>query len=285
MTSSICWIDREGLAEVLAQLGASAGSESTEAVVVRIGVSTRDVGPAFTEGRPWAKEGAFASIRLTNHGPGWWSEREDALWDLFERDRLRGGVRGLALPMAYGFVKQHGGFVLAEPVGDTGARVELFFPLLPGDVRFDRAEHSERVDRSRRGQMVLYCEDNERLRRAGVRILEKAGYRVREAGNGREAVEILEGDDNGVDLVLSDLVMPQMDGAALHRYVSAMVCPPAFLFTTGHADARGAELPQGVPYVLKPWRREEIVAAVGRALSGAETVPVNSSGDGTVDDT
>jgi len=118
-------------------------------------------------------------------------------------------------------------------------------------------------------ETILLVEDLDMLRTVARAALERSGYRVLEARDGREALEHLEADPGGVDLVLSDVVMPGMGGAELVRRLHRLSPPPRVLFMTGYAD-EGAEalesLEPQVELLKKPFAIGDLLGRVREAL-------------------
>lgn len=131
---------------------------------------------------------------------------------------------------------------------------------------------------------ILLVDDEEAPRRATRRILEHQGYRVIEAADGREAMSVLEARRHEIDLVISDLMMPNMGGGALFAATHEWEAPPRVLFVSGYH--RGDDVPsdglevEDVPLLSKPWSIEELVGAVSEALetpAGAPAVHATAS--------
>lgn len=117
--------------------------------------------------------------------------------------------------------------------------------------------------------VVLVVDDEELIRRAVRRVLERAGYEVREAPDGRAALSLLETDGNGIALVLSDVVMPVMDGVVLARTLRERLPALPIVFTSGHTQralSGGSTLPADIPLLRKPWTVDELLAFVRAAL-------------------
>ena len=112
-------------------------------------------------------------------------------------------------------------------------------------------------------------EDEERLRKTGKRILERFGYRVIMAGDGQEALEALEASEDPVDIVVSDIVMPRMNGFQLRDALRLTGNTVKFLFTTGYAGAEAqarGETDADVPLLRKPWNLSDLVRGVRAVL-------------------
>lgn len=272
-TSPTVSVDLEGFEEVVSHLVELAWERMPDEGTVELQVGTQVLDADFQMRYPWGTTGVFARISVVDDGLPMDEADRSGLFDFDSEERLRGGISGLGWVVTYGFVKQHGGFVVVETVPEGGTRVDLLLPLSsvsPAESRESVAVEADEVPRRKLG--VLYAEDNPRLRRIGLRVLEGAGYRTFEAEDGADALRVLAEHPHQIDLVLSDLVMPGVDGVELLRRTRELDDPPGFLFTTGHADAEGG-LPSGSAYILKPWNASQLLEAVERMLESAESGP------------
>ena len=114
-----------------------------------------------------------------------------------------------------------------------------------------------------RKRTILVVDDEAAVRSLTARILEERGYSVIEAGNGADALALLESKAEPIDLVISDVVMPHFDGLELARCIEIMVHPPPILLMSGWALSR-LELER--PFLVKPFDAHELLAAVDRLL-------------------
>lgn len=119
------------------------------------------------------------------------------------------------------------------------------------------------------GQLLLLAEDEELVRRAALRILERHGYRVLAAEDGQVAADLFSAHAAEVALVITDVIMPRMGGKRLVEYVRAVRPTVPVLCTSGYAEQMAGEeaaLPPDVPFILKPWRSAELLAKVRELL-------------------
>ena len=127
------------------------------------------------------------------------------------------------------------------------------------------------------GRPLLLVEDEDPLRRAGQRVLERSGYRVLLAENGLQALGLLETHREEISLVVTDLIMPEKGGAALYEATSDWEPRPAFLITSGYSppEVDGGVLDDDVPFLRKPWDATDLVEAVHEALDESQdSMPV-----------
>jgi two-component system cell cycle sensor histidine kinase/response regulator CckA len=199
--------------------------------------------------------------------------------------------------MVYGIVKQSGGYIYPESEMGRGTTFRIFLPrhipeALPlsvsdGTSRTGPAsggEHAgavaqaagsaapaEPADLTGKSAVVLLVEDEEAVRRGGKRMLETRGYTVHEAGSGVEALDIMEELDGAVDIVVSDVVMPEMDGPTLLTELRKKYPDLKFIFVSGYAeDAFARNLPADAKFgfLPKPFSLKQLAVAVREMLDG-----------------
>ncbi len=125
------------------------------------------------------------------------------------------------------------------------------------------------VARESRGQTVLIADDEEPVRRVASRLLVRNGYDVREAANGAEALRMLAAADGGIDILVSDIIMPEMGGLELARRVATDFPSLPVLLISGYSDSQdlGQSIPEGLDLLQKPFSGTELTAAVAECLA------------------
>jgi two-component system cell cycle sensor histidine kinase/response regulator CckA len=218
------------------------------------------------------------------------------IFDPFFSTKEVGKGTGLGLSTVYGIIKQTGGFVYVDSVVHQGTTFRIFLPRhILGAVELAEqaleataithtltaAEGVKRaataapakapaaVDLTGQGTILL-VEDEEGLRALNARGLTSRGYTVLEAGNGVEAIEVLESSGKPIDLVVSDVVMPEMDGPTLARELRTRNPDLKIIFVSGYAeDAFQKHLPEHGQFAFlpKPFTLKQLVAAVKETLA------------------
>jgi two-component system, cell cycle sensor histidine kinase and response regulator CckA len=224
----------------------------------------------------------YVRIDVADTGSGIAPDIVDKIFEPFFSTKEIGKGTGLGLSTVYGIVKQTGGFVYVDSEADKGTSFHIFLPrhrpeleLQPealaanGTAREPLAEAKPRADLTGQGTILL-VEDEEGLRSLNARGLRSRGYSVIEASNGVEAMEALEQKNGAVDLVVSDVVMPEMDGPTLLKTMRGRNPDLKIIFVSGYAeDAFEKSLPknQQFAFLPKPFTLSQLVAAVKETMA------------------
>jgi two-component system cell cycle sensor histidine kinase/response regulator CckA len=243
-------------------------------------VSTQEAERLSYKGMPAAD---YVRIDVTDTGTGIPADIVDKIFEPFFSTKEVGKGTGLGLSTVYGIVKQTGGFVYVDSEADKGTSFRIFLPRhyqekeLQGDhAAGSGAAHEASADAKPRaadltGQgTILLVEDEEGLRSLNARGLRSRGYSVIEASNGVEAMEALEEKNGAVDLVVSDVVMPEMDGPTLLKEMRARNPNLKIIFVSGYAEeAFEKSLPENeqFAFLAKPFALSALVAKVKETMT------------------
>ncbi|MEO8200560.1 MAG: ATP-binding protein [Gemmatimonadota bacterium] len=223
---------------------------------------------APTQAQPWLRPGTYLYLRIADTGIGMDERTQAKVFEPFFTTKAPSEGAGLGMAMIYGLVKQHGGFVVVESKPGEGTTVSVYFSPAPEGAEIRPVPGQGVQDNQGQGETILLVEDEDDLRRAGQRILERLGYHVFAAQDGQRALEILDQNAESIDLVISDVVMPKIDGRQLYETVRARKSTIRFLFTSGYAQVGpGEESPlPDVPFIQKPWTLDELGRKVREVL-------------------
>ncbi len=227
-------------------------------------------------------------VEVADTGTGIPPEIMDKIFEPFFTTKEVGKGTGLGLSMVYGIVKQSGGYIYPESEVGKGTAFRILLPrhivepvqALPAS---DGAEtqrtveavvakpeaKDEPLDLTGKSAVVLLVEDEEAVRRGGKRMLETRGYTVYEAGSGTEALDVMEELEGKVDIVVSDVVMPEMDGPSLLRELRKSYPDLKFIFVSGYAeDAFAKNLPADAKFgfLPKPFSLKQLAVSVREML-------------------
>jgi len=178
----------------------------------------------------------FAVMEVQDNGEGIAKENLDRLFDPFFTTKPVDKGTGLGLAMVYGAVKEHGGVLEVESVVGVGSRFKVYLPLEKNAVSYVEREDDE-VQRGA-GETILLVDDDQPLQTTIKTILTEIGYRVKVASNGREAVDLFAASADTIDLVLTDVVMPDMGGPEAVKEMRRINPHVKVVYLSGY-DSRG----------------------------------------------
>ena len=185
--------------------------------------------------------GDYVLIEVSDTGTGMTPEVMEKIFEPFFSTKEVGRGTGLGLSTVYGIVKQTGGYIFAESEEGKGTILRVFLPRhveVAGEVERSRrsAEPREQPKDLTGSGTVLLVEDEDAVRSFAARALGQRGYNVLEAATGAEALEVFTNYDGEVDLVVSDVVMPEMDGPTLMKQLRSERPDLKIIFISGYAE-------------------------------------------------
>ncbi len=215
--------------------------------------------------------GDFVLLAVTDNGCGMDKETLEMIFEPFFTTKSLGKGTGLGLATVYGIVKQNDGFI--KVYSEPGKRTifKIYLPRRSEEAGEEEAKGPVEIPRGR-GETVLIVEDEPAIKKMGGAMLEKLGYRVLEAGTPAEAMDISEKHLGNIHLLLTDMVMPEMDGRDLAGRLTAMRPGTRVLFMSGYTAAVIAGhgvLEQGVQFIQKPFSIGDLAAKVREVLTAS----------------
>ena len=226
------------------------------------------------EDRPlhaWVQPGVYVCLSVSDTGAGMDRQTQAHVFEPFFTTKAAGVGTGLGMAMVYGLVKQHHGFVhLYSEVGQ-GTTVKVYLPL-GQDQALPAGPAGEEELLPGGSDAILLVEDDPHLRAVAQRLFEKVGYRVFAAGDGQEGLAAYRAHKAGVDLVITDMVMPKISGMQLYETIRGAEPPDKrvkVLFTSGYPAADFRQSLAGDPdvaFVTKPWTASELLGQIRQLL-------------------
>jgi PAS domain S-box-containing protein len=266
-------IDPGQLEQILVNLAVNARDALPDGGTLRIDTANVEIDPHHAASRAELAPGPHVRLRVSDSGAGMSPETVQRAFDPFFTTKPPGQGTGLGLATVYGIVQQAGGYsqIYSEPgVGTT------FTVLLPASDQSVAPAHSVSNGRVARGEeTILLVEDEPALREVTRRILAGAGYRVIVAASGREALAAARAHEGPIELLLSDVVMPQMPGPQLAKQLLAARPATNVVLMSGFAqpilDSDG-RLDPGTVLIEKPFSGPELLIRVAHSLDRSEVV-------------
>ncbi len=254
-----------------------------EAAILNLAINARDSMPhggkltieatnsfldeAYCRERADAQPGQYVQIAITDTGSGMTKEVINRAFEPFFTTKQSGQGTGLGLSQVYGFVKQSGGHVSIYSEIGEGTTVKIYLPRFVGKIS-ERQERKGEPSRGHSGECILVVEDDADVRAYVVETLGGLGYDVLQAPSGEDALHLMD-EHKSVALLLTDVVMPGMNGRKLVELAKQHKPAIKILFMTGYsrnAIVHQGRLDPGVELIQKPLTSEQLAGAVRRAL-------------------
>jgi two-component system cell cycle sensor histidine kinase/response regulator CckA len=263
-------IDPHQIEQVIMNLAVNARDAMPAGGRLRLETANTRLGPEFVSKHPEVDEGSYVLLAMTDTGSGIGEDVLPQIFEPFFTTKERGRGTGLGLSTVYGIVKQSLGYIYAENAPDRGARFTLYFPPSAGEVLSKPA--AEKSGRELAGtEKILLVEDEETVRRLTEAILERSGYRVVSASNAEQALNLSTKELEEIRVLITDVVMPGMNGRILARKLKERFPELNVLFLSGYAaDVTGAEL-SGDPVgdlLQKPFSRVDLLRKLRQLIDG-----------------
>jgi len=214
--------------------------------------------------------GYYVKLSVKDMGMGMDSDTLEKIYDPFFTTKGIGHGSGLGLSMAYGLVKQHDGFINCTSKVGEGTTFDIFLPhISEAPLISDVTVDSETIPGGR--EKILLVEDDVDVLTILHGILESAGYTVKMAKNGRVALDILQDPEPAIDLVITDIIMPEMSGTELFEQAKYLSNCPEFLYISGYArnsEIKGLKLSPDVAFMKKPFTATELNQRIRKIFDG-----------------
>jgi CheY-like chemotaxis protein len=255
-------------------------------VVLNLAVNARDAMPRggtltiniepvtvdanYIEKRPDARTGYFLRLRVADTGTGMDSATQGHIFEPFFTTKEVGKGTGLGLATVYGIVKQHEGWIEVNSEPGKGATFDVFFPASEQSIAPEKTEGSADTSIKGGSETILIVEDEAILREMACDILKNCGYRLLEAATGKEALELWRKRASDIDMLLTDMVMPEgISGVDLAERLLADRPDLKILFTSGYSSTEiNAELlsRSQARFLQKPYSHTTLGRAVRDCL-------------------
>jgi len=262
-----------------------------EQVIMNLAVNARDAMPSggklkiqtanvvldqsYTRNHPGSKAGDFVMLGVTDTGTGMDTATLAHMFEPFFTTKERGKGTGLGLATVYGIVKQSDGYISVESSPGRGSSFEIYLPRYEGQPAAEPQpiDHPEKLGGT---ESILLAEDSESLKKLAQTNLESVGFRVLSASSGEEALEIATRHGSTFDLLLTDVVMPGMNGRVLAEQLLPRQPGMKVLYMSGYTDsfiAGHGVLEPGTHLLHKPFTEEVLIRKVREVLDGGKQPP------------
>jgi two-component system cell cycle sensor histidine kinase/response regulator CckA len=259
--------DKRQLEQVLMNLVVNARDAMPEGGEIRIETQMATFDKEFVRDRAVVPKGDYVVVKVVDEGVGISQDKLSKIFEPFFTTKRTGEGTGLGLSTAYGIVKQTGGYIFVDSVEGQGATFSLLFPVNDmADIPVVQKVEALKVPRGTKGEgVILLVEDEAPVRAFASRALRMRGYTVLEAENAEDALKTLEDVDLQIDVFVTDVIMPGMDGPSWVR--KALVERPdvKVVFVSGYAEDSFADKQADIPnsvFLPKPFSLNQLTATV-----------------------
>jgi two-component system, cell cycle sensor histidine kinase and response regulator CckA len=263
--------DEAQLGNAIINLVVNARDAMPQGGVVTIKTGNESVGAASALGTAIMPAGDYVVIEVADTGIGMSKEIQSKIFDPFFTTKPVGQGTGLGLATVYGIVKQSGGFITVDSEVGEGTAFRIYLPRQRVDASAAAEVAAPAPPRDVTGQdTILLVEDEEAVRSFAARALRMRGYNVLEASGGEEALEIVKSGHAEIQLLITDVVMPNMDGPTMVRHVKELKPDLAVIFMSGYAEEafrRNDQNSEDIHFLPKPFGLKQLAAKVKDVIS------------------
>jgi two-component system, cell cycle sensor histidine kinase and response regulator CckA len=274
-------VDQGQLEQVIINLAVNARDAMAGGGTLTIRTANATQTAPLRRGAEIMPAGSYVLIEVADTGVGIPKENLERIFDPFFSTKEVGSGTGLGLSTVYGIVKQTGGFIFVDSAPGEGAVFRIYLPRheaveTEASTRGEAAEAAPAHDLTGIGTVML-VEDEDPVRIFGARALRNKGYKVIEAKSGEEALSLIRGTDKTIDLLITDVVMPRMDGPTLVRQVRESHPGMKVIFISGYAEdafRKRLDSEAEIHFLPKPFSLKQLAGKVKEAISGEAEAPL-----------
>ncbi|WP_198401636.1 hybrid sensor histidine kinase/response regulator [Ghiorsea bivora] len=243
--------------------------ENSSQPCINVTLGTYDVDEDFVQQRPYFKTGHYALLSIQDNGCGIPDEHLEHLFEPFFTTKDVGRGTGLGLSMVFGAVKRHQGFVEVASHENQGTTFHVYIPLLQNKTALPKTENSDKLTTKGHGELILLVDDEAMMLEMGTDVLQSLGYRVLQASDGLEAVDIFTANQHDIALVITDIVMPRLGGIEAAERIRNIQANSKIIFSSGYdPDSTLTQniLAKNEIILSKPYHINALSEAIAKAL-------------------
>ncbi len=261
--------DRSQIEQVLMNLAVNARDAMPYGGTLTISSESIYLDTAYTRLNPEVKEGSYVILTVSDTGVGMDEEIKEHIFEPFftTKDKARG--TGLGLATVYGIVKQSDGYITVESEPGKGTEFKIYFPGFKKQLP-KKEKDKKKIKTVGGHETIMVVEDEYMVRELVCDTLRNSGYKVIEATNGKEAIEIFEKNKKKIDMILTDVIMPEMSGRKLIETLSEKLPHLKALYMSGYTDdaiIRHGVLEPGMDYIQKPFTPKSLIQKIREVLT------------------
>jgi two-component system cell cycle sensor histidine kinase/response regulator CckA len=266
--------DQSQLEQVIMNLAVNARDVMPQGGKLKIQTANVELDQAYARDHPGSKAGNYVLLAVTDTGTGMNTETLAHIFEPFYTTKERGKGTGLGLATVYGIVKQSNGYIFVDSAPGKGATFQIYLPQHVGKPAAEEGK-VDSGEKLRGSESILLVEDSEPLRKLAQTFLESAGFRVQSAEHGEDALQVASRHGKTFDLLLTDVVMPGMNGRVLAEHLLPRQPGMKVLYMSGYTDsfiAGHGVLEPGTHLLHKPFTDEVLIRKVREVLDGGKKI-------------
>lgn len=247
-------IDVSQIEQVLMNLTINAQDAMPDGGTISIKTEAAELYEEFTEKQVGLSPGFYNLLSVSDTGIGMEASIRDNIFEPFFTTKEVDKGTGLGLSTVYGIIKQHGGNICVKSEPDSGSTFIIYLPTSKKDVEAADAIVSSNLKYCG-DETILVVEDDEKVRKIAERIVRTHGYNTYSIANGEEAIQLVVSGKVDIDLLLTDVIMPKINGRELYGFLSGVVPNLKVLYMSGYAHdviAHHGVLDEGIDFIQKP---------------------------------
>jgi len=270
-------LDPGHLDQILTNLCLNARDAIASVGTIRVETENRQVDEAYVRTHPQAIAGDFVRIGVSDTGTGMEPGIASQIFEPFFTTKAVGEGTGLGLAVVGGLVGHSGGFVVVTTTPGQGASFDVFLPRFPGQPE-EPAPRDAGPSAPGGGETILVAEDEPSLLKMISRMLKEGGYAVLGVSRPSEALQMAKSHVGRIDLLLTDVVMPEMNGRELAQAILEQHPHIKVIFISGYPDAvlepdREKEEQEPAAVLRKPFRQDQLIALIRQVMDREEPLP------------
>ena len=262
-------IDRSQLAQVILNLVANARDAMTAGGRLKMETSNIDLGASYSHEHADVRTGPYVQLSVTDNGSGMDRETVGRIFEPFFTTKEKGRGSGVGLATVYGIVRQSGGHIWVYSEPGLGTTFKIYFPRV-AEVADLPPQNVRKSGASKASETILIVEDSRLLAKVTRDFLEADGYKVLMASNPKEAIDIAANHQDSIHLLLTDVVMPDMNGRELAEYLLAKRPEMRVLYMSGYTNgilSEHAFRAEDAAFIEKPFSHEALSRKVRHTLN------------------
>ena len=262
--------DAGQLEQVLMNLAVNAQDAMPDGGTLSLKTTHIRTDDGFLEAHPEISPGSYVLLTASDTGTGMPPEVREHIFEPFFTTKEEERGTGLGLATVYGIIKQHDGYIYLDSEPGTGSTFMVYLPVA-SESGPEQKPQDTLQRRPGKGETILVVEDDEMVRGLACMVLEKNGYSVIKCESPEEAISLMSEYGGSLDLVLTDVVMPKMNGKQLYEEVSKLHPEARVLYMsgyTGNVIAHRGVIDEGLEFIHKPFSIDDLSEKVRQVLDG-----------------